>query len=310
MWERFKDSWAHNSELRTALNQHRILCEQEHVHLQQYQELEHDFQIYKQTTRSEQKQLQEQHHIKESGLRHKHEVDTAQLKELHTDNVRRLVSSRDAQVRELNQKYQSLESAKNTELQKLTQICNEKVRALDRNCDVKLRELQHTSNVKLQETQKLHEEREAEMTKVHQVGMQHLLRDLREANSALLARDADRPVLSIFKIAEFENTPDEHVKAQFADLVNQVDTLCRLGWKEEQQVWTIAQLKDFDNDANLRMLRKALLQDRVWTAFHSYIFCSPFRVLGEEGQLIEGEWCKDYGSGMLFFSIRYDLTSG
>lgn len=271
-----KDKFSDNRELRATLKELRENCNEQHIEQYRYTQLQHDYERRIADARSTIQDLKQQRESDLSSLQGRHDHQMAQMKKLHTTDVGRLTAANNARARELVQKYNALENAKSVELQEMKQ-----------RCDVELHNLQ-----------KSHEDREAEAQNAHHARLQRLLQELRETSSALLARDVDRPGLSLFKIAELERAPDERIRSQFSDVVNQVDTLCRLAWKEDRMIWTTAQLKHIDNDENSRMVKKALLQDRVWTTLYDHIFCSPFRVFGVEGQAIEDEWCKLYGQGM------------
>jgi hypothetical protein len=91
--------------------------------------------------------------------------------------------------------------------------------------------------------------------------------------------------------------PDNDIKARFQDLAQEIDTLARLEWKPNQKEWTNQVLRQLSG--NQRLLKKQILQDSVWVILHENIFCSPFRIFGEEGRSLESQWSDEYGKGWL-----------
>ena len=79
-------------------------------------------------------------------------------------------------------------------------------------------------------------------------------------------------------------------KHNFLEVVQMVDTLGRLVWKPNQKVWNDEKLRQLGKNQNQRVLKKSILQDLIWKIMLKHIFCSPFRVFGNEGEKLEKEW--------------------
>jgi hypothetical protein len=118
----------------------------------------------------------------------------------------------------------------------------------------------------------------------HAEEMKQLRKDIDAHSAALLARD------------DFKPMPDDEIKVRFLDLVQDVDALARLGRRVDQKAWTSRVLHRLS--PNQRLLKKQILQDIIWVILHNYIFCSPFRILGEEGQSLETQWNAECGKGL------------
>ena len=116
------------------------------------------------------------------------------------------------------------------------------------------------------------------------------LNELRETNAALLNRDYSPEMGSILAEIDLKREPDEHIKAQFLEVVQMVDTLGRLAWKPNQKVWNDEKLRRVGKNENQRVLKKSILQDLIWKTLLKHIFASPFRVFGSEGETLEKEW--------------------
>jgi hypothetical protein len=51
-------------------------------------------------------------------------------------------------------------------------------------------------------------------------------------------------------------------------------------------------------------LKKLILGDAIWTTLFQLIFCSPFRILGKEGEHLEADWNGSFPSGMIVERIN------
>jgi hypothetical protein len=126
--------------------------------------------------------------------------------------------------------------------------------------------------------------KKAQLEMAHAEEKERLRKDVDAYSAALLARD------------DFKPTPDNEIKTRFLDLVQDVDALARLEWKVDQKEWTSQVLRRIS--PNQRLLKKQILQDSIWGILHECIFCSPFRIFGEEGQSLETQWNEECGKGL------------
>lgn len=111
--------------------------------------------------------------------------------------------------------------------------------------------------------------------------------DIESLNGALLARDRFTPIT------------DHELESRFSDLVEDIDQLARPEWDFNQAEWTDNLLNRLSK--NPKRLKKELLQDSLWMILYENIFCSPFRVFGEEGRKLEAQWNDAFGEGLLPF---------
>jgi hypothetical protein len=123
--------------------------------------------------------------------------------------------------------------------------------------------------------------REVKLIKTHAQEIDRLKRDIQSRNKAFVSRDNFTPVT------------DGGLKATFFDLVREVDNLSRLKWAFNNSPWT----DDFLNQVtdSPKRLQKQILQDTIWELFFENIFCSPFRVFGTEGNILETQWNDEFG---------------
>lgn len=112
--------------------------------------------------------------------------------------------------------------------------------------------------------------------------------DIESLNGALLTRDRFIPI------------GDHELESRFLDLAEEIDQLARFEWHFEQSDWTGHLLSRFSK--NPKRLKKELLQDSLWMILYEGIFCSPFRVFGEEGRNLEAQWNDAFGKGWCHLS--------
>lgn len=112
--------------------------------------------------------------------------------------------------------------------------------------------------------------------------------EIESLNGALLARDRFTPIT------------DHELESRFSDLAEEIDQLARPEWHSKQSDWTDHLLSRLSK--NPKRLKKELLQDSLWTILYENIFCSPFRVFGEEGRNLEAQWNDAFGKGLCHLS--------
>jgi hypothetical protein len=113
-------------------------------------------------------------------------------------------------------------------------------------------------------------------------------KDLGLLSDALAAREGFTPI------------PDKDFNREFSDLAEMVNVVARVEWEVEQCDWT-PEILDKLSDNAPRRLRRAIIQNTIWTVLFANIFCSPFRIFGEEGKKLESKWIKAYGEGTYSF---------
>jgi hypothetical protein len=102
---------------------------------------------------------------------------------------------------------------------------------------------------------------------------------------ALLTRDKFTPI------------PDPEITSRFVALTQEVHALSLIEWKADRKKWSTQVLHQLSD--NERSLKQQILKDIIWRALQEYIFCSPFRILGEEGKVLEKQWNDACGQGLL-----------
>ncbi|KAH0556985.1 hypothetical protein GP486_005224 [Trichoglossum hirsutum] len=251
-------------------------------------------------------EVQDQHKIEMNGLREKYELNRKGLAE----RISNMEQSHTLKVDQMEQEHNSARAQWRTTTSELQKKHNSAIAQVDREHKSEQAQLEarmsqmkkdYTSELEKMrenfETMKLQlesrmaeeevrlktefKEEKAKLEMVHAEAKERLQKDVNAYSAALLSRD------------NFKPTPDNEIKARFLELVQDVDTLARLEWKVDQKEWTNQVLRLLS--PNQRLLKKQILQDSVWAILNEYIFCSPFRVFGEEGQFLEMQWNEGCG---------------
>jgi hypothetical protein len=112
-------------------------------------------------------------------------------------------------------------------------------------------------------------------------------------SGALLERD--KITYNMIEGKPFEPLLDADVEARFVGLAEEVDTLSRLDWKTNPSGWPEPVLLRLSS--NQKTLKRQILKDTIWVILHEFVFCSPFRVFGNEGRALESKWNEECGAG-------------
>lgn len=165
-------------------------------------------------------------------------------------------------------------------------------------------------NDELADTKEIHSTQISDLVVEHAGNTKNLRAEVHGLKQVLLKRDDDPYLAKILSIADTKQEPDEHIRAEFLEVKQLVDNLSSLAiWKPEQGLWTDELLGKVCHSPATRSLKKRILQDLIWTLLHHYIFCSPFRMFGEEGEKLEKEWIGNYGKGSLIYTVPPDCPS-
>ena len=84
----------------------------------------------------------------------------------------------------------------------------------------------------------------------------------------------------------------------FSSMVSKVTTFSEWEWREDRKIWSKETLTALVGTKQ-RRLKKLILGDAIWTTVYQLIFCSPFRILGKEGEHLEADWNGSFPSGMI-----------
>ncbi|KAI9855253.1 MAG: hypothetical protein M1813_000486 [Trichoglossum hirsutum] len=100
---------------------------------------------------------------------------------------------------------------------------------------------------------------------------------------------------ALVKRDHFKAMSDHELAHRFQDLASEVDDFARVPWDNRLEFsWPFSD-KSFRNSENERRTKQHIVQNNIWVILYEKIFCTPFRVLGNEGKLLEREWSEKYG---------------
>jgi hypothetical protein len=99
------------------------------------------------------------------------------------------------------------------------------------------------------------------------------------------------------------NMSGRDLSLRFQDLASEIDAFSRIRWDNERETTWPFPDKVFRRSDNERRSKKHVIQNTLWAILYERIFCTPFRVLGSEGMLMERDWVEKYGQGELPYPV-------
>ncbi len=146
-------------------------------------------------------------------------------------------------------------------------------------------QLEEAHRVKQDELKEHFKAHESQLKQAHKQQQERLQKDIQSRNKALIARENYSPIT------------DGELKSMFSGLVREVDALARLKWTSNRSPWSDELLSRISDTT--KRLQKQILKDTIWDILFEHVFCSPFRVFGKEGSVLESQWNKAFGKGRL-----------
>jgi hypothetical protein len=95
----------------------------------------------------------------------------------------------------------------------------------------------------------------------------------------------------------FKAISDRDLIARFKDIASEIDDFSRVRWDNRRKAtWPFPDsvLRKSENE---RRSKQYVIQNTIWAILYERIFCTPFRVLGAQGKLMEQDWIENYGQG-------------
>ena len=271
------------------------------------------------------------------------EID--QLKDTHTAEISRLAQEHNNEINLYQQNIESAKTEAGTERQKLQSTYEQQMAQFMDVMKAELAQVTEDEGRKRQNLTTFHDQQKTQLIQVHKQtlsqkneelaqviqgeelkisrleeahaaeqaqkdlnyaqGTRQLREDVKRLNAALLTRDDQLYQGELFTTSNLPTRPDEQIRRKFSEIEQMVDSLGRLQWKQEPAVWTSEVLRSIGGNRTDRVLKKAIVQDLVWCLLFNHIFCSPFRVFGAEGRLLEEEWNEQCGQGIHHHHILF-----
>lgn len=244
----------------------------------------------------EKSQLIAGHHQAMQAERQRFEKEREKLLQTHTRELRNAHDQTMAAKEAARKEKYSLQQQHENDTQKRSQEHNRELlqaEAVQQNLETKhtavVTELKRSHESAISELRGRNKSAVEQMIAEHKSQQAKLTQSLNESSEALLARDDENYASAIFSTAHLPKTSDEYVKNQFLGVNSLVDDLSRVKWKEDRQLWNDDVLAKL-GQSNIRILRKSIIQDFIWTTLQEHVYCSPFRLFGSEGLELEREW--------------------
>ncbi|KAH9209625.1 hypothetical protein DL95DRAFT_477060 [Leptodontidium sp. 2 PMI_412] len=216
------------------------------------------------------------------------------LKEAETEKKEQLEKLQQEHSRQTLQKGKKWEADK-TELEGALRL--EKVRSQEK---VEEEAQKHKTLIEKLETE-LREENARTAEKVEEEAQKHKativkLETGRKKLLGMLLKQEDYPGLSDQEIVRGVSSKTGKVAiVGFGSMVSKVTTFSEWEWREDRKIWSTDTLTALVGTKQ-RRLKKLILGDAIWTTLYQLIFCSPFRVLGKEGEHLEEVWSDSFPS--------------
>ncbi|KAH0558446.1 hypothetical protein GP486_004892 [Trichoglossum hirsutum] len=138
-------------------------------------------------------------------------------------------------------------------------------------------------NKQIEEIKKRHDAEKVELENKRIKEHRELRETVEKLKGALVKRD------------HFKVLSDHDLSHRFQDIASEVDDFARVDWDNGlEHSWPFPE-KLFRDSVNERRTKQHIIQNTIWGILYEKIFCTPFRVLGSEGKLLEGEWLNRYG---------------
>jgi hypothetical protein len=154
-------------------------------------------------------------------------------------------------------------------------------RQLDQERKGKVNEIERIRNAHDAEKRKMRENFEVEKT--------GLVRGLKETVESLKGALVERD--------HFKAMSDHELAHRFQDISIEVDEFARVQWDIGQEsLWPFPG-QSFRKSENQRRTKQYIIQNTLWVILYESIFCTPFRVLGNQGKSLEATWIEKFGQG-------------
>jgi hypothetical protein len=112
-----------------------------------------------------------------------------------------------------------------------------------------------------------------------------------------LRAEKERLKVALVERDHFKAMTDNQLLTRFQDLAGDIDETARVRWDSSKESEWPCPAHVLRKSENERILKHDIIQSRIWVILFQYIFCTPFRVLGDEGKLLEKRWAEASGHG-------------
>src|SRR5436190_2230722 len=141
-----------------------------------------------------------------------------------------------------------------------------------------------------------HEAEKKEMKELHDAEKAALEIKWKQENKCL-RNDVEALKGALVKRDRFKGMSDHEIAVLFQNLASDIDCIARVQWDNRQESsWPFPD-RMLSNSENKRRTKQHIIQNTMWVILYERIFCTPFRMLGNRGKLLELDWIAKYGQG-------------
>jgi hypothetical protein len=154
-------------------------------------------------------------------------------------------------------------------------------RQLDQEREGNAKDIERIRNAHGAEKRKMRDDFEVE-----KIGLVRGLKETVESlKGALVERD------------HFKAMSDPELAHRFEDISVEVDEFARVQWDiGRESLWPFPG-QSFRKSENQRRTKQYIIQNTLWVVLYESIFCTPFRILGNQGKSLEATWIEKFGQG-------------
>ncbi|KAH6724440.1 hypothetical protein BKA61DRAFT_588455 [Leptodontidium sp. MPI-SDFR-AT-0119] len=201
------------------------------------------------------------------------DTEMAQMRRTHTIQVDQMVTKYENEKAALVTDLQTAKGQYQKRLEEMSIQLEQEIAGKDKRLDALRAE---------------HDAEKTAMRTAHEREKVSLTRGLQESvevlKGALVRRD------------HFKAMSDHELSYRFQEISSEVDDIARIRWDQRQgSTWAFTD-QSFRHSENERRMKQYLIQNTLWVILYERVFCTPFRVLGEEGKALEREWLQRFGS--------------
>ncbi|KAH8685430.1 hypothetical protein BGZ60DRAFT_425926 [Tricladium varicosporioides] len=212
------------------------------------------------------------------------------LESTHLGEMTDLEGQKQLELDDLNAQL----SAKNEEIMTQKQDFIMQLEAKER----RMAEKEQIYKREIAEMKQAHERKIAEMEQAHERERSKMVqkhRDDKEEHNIGIRKTVEALKEALVARESFSTMSDHELKNRFRDIAVEVSELARIRWDEKKaSSWPFSG-EHLEKLRNERRTKKNLIQNNLWVIIYEGIFCTPFRVLGKEGKILENEWLHQPG---------------
>ncbi|KAF2267875.1 hypothetical protein CC78DRAFT_31449 [Lojkania enalia] len=238
------------------------------------------------------------------NLINSHEAEVNRIRDGNQVEISRIVANHSAEVQQLKndirtERWEAREQLKQATESLKNSFANERQGWNQRLNDARL---QHQNDLRVEEekheAEAVKQQKEIERLKFELEQQEIRLKKQYEAQSLKLRADYERLKGDYVAREHFKGLTDMELSSRFQKLAFQIEQFSKIRWDLSKETsWPLPDrmLLQFHPE-NPRKLKQQIVQNCMWVILCDEIFGSPFAILGEEGERLDENWTREFGS--------------